>query len=274
MHQRPLGTTGIHVSTLGLGTVKLGRTEGVKYPTPYDLPTDDEARALLALAADLGINLIDTAPAYGSSETRLGTLLPEFAGRFLLSTKVGETFEHGVSRFDFSPEHTRASIERSLQRLDRDTIDIALVHSDGNDLDIIQHHGTLDALGDLRHSGKVRVIGFSPKTVAGARAALPLCDVLMLALNPRETEMLPVVREAHAAGVGVLVKKGLLSGHLDRLDQSKHDADSAANPGTDPVEACLGYLLGEPGVSSVVAGTINPEHLRQNAGAVARVLAR
>ncbi|MDQ7013415.1 MAG: aldo/keto reductase [Planctomycetota bacterium] len=274
MHHRPLGTTGLLVSTLGLGTVKLGRTEGVKYPTPYDLPTDDEARALLALAADLGINLIDTAPAYGTSETRLGTLLPEFAGRFLLSTKVGEAFENGVSRFDFSPEHTRASIERSLQRLGRDALDIALVHADGNDLDIIQSQGTLDALADLRQSGKVRAIGFSPKTVAGARAALPVCDVLMLALNPRETEMLPVVREAHAAGVGVLVKKGLLSGHLDVLGKPKHDTDPPAAPPVDPVEACLGYLLAEPGVSSVIAGTINPEHLRQNAGAVARMLAR
>ncbi len=267
MHQRPLGTTGLHVSALGLGTVKLGRTEGVKYPTPYNLPSDDEARALLACAADLGITLIDTAPAYGSSEARLGTLLPEFAGCFLLSTKVGETFEDGLSRFDFSPEHTRASLERSLQRLGRDALDIVLVHSDGNDLDIIQHQGTLDALADLRHSGKVRAIGFSPKTVAGARAAMPMCDVLMLALNPRETEMLPIVREAHAAGVGVLIKKGLLSGHLDVLNESER----GTAPPVDPVEACLGYLLGEPGVSSVVAGTINPEHLRQNAEAAGRV---
>lgn len=269
MHQRPLGTTGILVSTLSLGTVKLGRTQGLKYPTHSNLPTDHDARALLAAAADLGINLIDTAPAYGSSESRLGALLPEFGDRFFLSTKVGEEFENGTSRFDFSPEHTRASIDRSLLRLGRDALDIALVHSDGNDLEIIQHLGTLESLRDLQYTGKIRAIGFSPKTVAGARAALPLSDVLMLALNPRDTQMLPVVREAHAAGVGVLIKKGLLSGHLGVL----HAPDGDTPPPPDPIQACLGYLLGEPGVSSVVAGTVNPDHLRHNAE-TARALAR
>lgn len=268
MQQRPLGNTGINVSALSLGTVKLGRTEGMKYPAPYDLPSDETARALLSLAADLGINLIDTAPAYGTSETRLGELLPEFRHRFLLSTKVGEEFDNGKSRFDFSPEYTRASVERSLKRLGCDTLDIVLVHSDGNDTEIVQQHGTVEALRDLQRAGKVRAVGFSPKTVAGARAAAACCDVLMLALNPRDAEMLPVVREAHDAGVGVLIKKGLLSGHLDGMENCL-----PANT-SDPVEACLRFLLDEPGVSSVVAGTINPAHLRHNVATAKRMLTR
>ena len=272
MQLRPLGNTGIDVSALSLGTVKLGRTEGMKYPTPYDLPDDGTAHKLLTLAADRGINLIDTAPAYGTSEARLGRLLPEFGTRFLLSTKVGEEFEHGASRFDFSPEYTRVSVERSLKRLGRDTLDLVLVHSDGNDLDIIERHGTVEALRALQRSGAVRAVGFSPKTVAGARAALACCDVVMLALNPRDTEMLPIVREAHTAGVGVLIKKGLLSGHLDDLAGARGRADSV--PAQDPIEACLAYLLAEPGVSSVVAGTINPDHLRHNIDAATHALAR
>ena len=264
MQLRPLGNTGLDVSALSLGTVKLGRTEGMKYPTPYDLPSNETARALLSLAADLGINLIDTAPAYGTSEARLGELLPDFGDRFLLSTKVGEEFEDGASRFDFSPEYTRLSVERSLTRLGRESLDMVLVHSDGNDLDIIERFGTVDALRELQRSGVVRAVGFSPKTVAGARAAVGCCDVVMLALNPRDTEMLPVVREAHAAGVGVLIKKGLLSGHLGAV--------GGTQPSADPIEACLSYLLAEPGVSSVVAGTINPDHLRHNIDAAERVL--
>lgn len=266
MQLRPLGNSGLDVSALSLGTVKLGRTEGMKYPAPYELPSDETARALLTLASDLGINLIDTAPAYGTSESRLGELLPAFRDRFLLSTKVGEEFEDGASRFDFSPEYTRRSVERSLKRLGRDTLDLVLVHSDGNDLDIIDRGGTVEALRSLQRAGVVRAVGFSPKTVAGARAAVACCDVVMLALNPRDTEMLPVVREAHAAGVGVLIKKGLLSGHLSAV--------AGAEPAADPIEACLAYLLGEPGVSSVVAGTINPDHLRHNVEAAERVLTR
>lgn len=57
---RPLGIHGPLVSPLGLGTVKLGRDQGVKYPNGFRIPDDDEARMLLKLARDLGINLIDT----------------------------------------------------------------------------------------------------------------------------------------------------------------------------------------------------------------------
>ena len=72
---RPLGSTGLSVSPLGLGTVKLGRDQGVKYPNGFTIPDDQQALQLLGLARELGINLLDTAPAYGSSEQRLGPLL-------------------------------------------------------------------------------------------------------------------------------------------------------------------------------------------------------
>lgn len=263
MELRPLGASDILVSPLGLGTVKLGRNQAVRYPERFALPSDADARALLDLAASLGINLLDTAPAYGTSEARLGGLLAGQRDRWMISTKVGEEFADGRSRFDFSFDHTIASVDRSLTRLGTDHLDIVLVHSDGNDADILRRRGVIDALARCKDQGKARAIGFSPKTVAGARTALPLCDALMLTLNPAEPEMLPVVREAHAAGVGVLIKRGLGSGHLP------------GGPGADArgaVEACLRYLVGEPGVSSVVVGTINPSHLRENVAALARVV--
>ena len=63
MELRPLGATGLAVSPLGLGTVKFGRNAGVKYPRPFDLPSDQQALTLLETAWELGINLLDTAPA-------------------------------------------------------------------------------------------------------------------------------------------------------------------------------------------------------------------
>jgi aryl-alcohol dehydrogenase-like predicted oxidoreductase len=72
--RRPFGNTGIDVSILGLGTVKLGRDQGVKYPNDFAIPDDQQAAQLIAIAREQGINLIDTAPAYGTSETRLGHL--------------------------------------------------------------------------------------------------------------------------------------------------------------------------------------------------------
>jgi len=125
---RPLGSTGLQVSPLGLGTVKLGRDQGVKYPSGFTIPGDDEARLLLGQARDLGINLLDTAPAYGRSEERLGPLLRGQRDAWVLVSKVGEEYDAGQSRFDFSAAHTRRSVERSLRRLETDRIDLVLVH--------------------------------------------------------------------------------------------------------------------------------------------------
>src|SRR5262249_27982799 len=134
---RTLGATGLRVSLLGLGTVKFGRNEGLQYPVSAALPSTRDLVRLLAHAHDLGINLLDTGPAYGSSEERVGELIARHRDAWLISTKVGEAFDGRASHYDFTPEHTRASVLRSLRRLRTDRIDIVLVHSDGDDLAII-----------------------------------------------------------------------------------------------------------------------------------------
>src|SRR5690606_22101093 len=112
MRIRQFGKTGMRVSALGLGTVKFGRKQAVKYPRSFELPDDRLTADLLSLARELGINLIDTAPAYGTSEERLGGLLKGQRPDWLICTKVGEEFDPatGLSRFDFSPAHARRSI--------------------------------------------------------------------------------------------------------------------------------------------------------------------
>ena len=185
MHLRDLGKTGLRISPLGQGTVKLGRNSGVKYPGAFELPSDEQALDLLRVAERLGVNLIDTAPAYGTSEERLGELLPRVAprDRWVICTKAGETFEGGVSAFDFSSEAVTASIERSLRRLKTDRLEIALLHSDGDDEGVIVRSGALDALRRLKDRGLVRAIGVSTKTPEGAMLAVEHADVVMLTLN-------------------------------------------------------------------------------------------
>src|SRR5690606_32599472 len=100
---------------------------------------------LLAQARALGINLLDTAPAYGNSEERLGQLLQQ-RHEWVIVTKVGEEFRNGESHFDFSARQTVASIERSLQRLNTDYLDIVLIHSDGNDEAILDQGDCVAAL--------------------------------------------------------------------------------------------------------------------------------
>jgi len=255
---RPLAGTPLQVSALGLGTVKFGRNQAVKYPSGFSLPDDQQIRNLLARARELGINLIDTAPAYGSSEQRLGALL-ENRHDWIIVTKVGEEFADGVSSFDFSGTHTRHSIERSLQRLKTDYLDLVLIHSDGNDLDILEHSDCVAMLRQCQESGLVRHIGMSIKTEAGGELAASLLDVVMLTWNLQQQDT-RTLAQATRLNKGVLVKKGLMSGHVQ-------------NSARDLVLESMQLSFREPHIHSMIVGTLNPAHLEQNVETAKRVLA-
>ncbi|NWB97264.1 aldo/keto reductase [Pseudomonas gingeri] len=257
---RALGSTGLRVSPLGLGTVKLGRDQGVKYPNGFKIPDDQEARQLLQLARNMGINLIDTAPAYGHSEERLGPLLRGQRQEWVIVSKVGEEFEAGQSSHDFSAAHTRFSVERSLQRLETDFIDLVLVHSDGNDLAILEHSEVYQTLAALKGEGKIRAFGFSGKSIEGGLKALEQGDCAMITYNLNEQAEKPVIDYAARHGKAILVKKALASGHV------------CLDPGIDPVRASFELLFAQPGVASAIVGTINPLHLAHNVATVARVI--
>lgn len=246
---RTVPGTGLTVSALGLGTVKLGRNEQVKYPDAFRLPDDAAVRSLLAQAHELGINLLDTAPAYGNSEERLGHLLTQRQD-WVLMTKTGEEFTNGTSRFDFSGAHTRMSIERSLKRLRTDYLDLVLIHSDGNDEAILQQGDCVAALQECKRKGMIRALGMSTKTGAGALRAVQELDVVMLTYNLQEQDKAAVAL-ARELGKGVLVKKGLMSGHVRQ-------------EGRDLVRESMQLILQEPGIHSMIVGTINPQHLADN----------
>lgn len=291
MELRPLGATGILISPVGLGTVKIGRNEGVKYPSGFALPDDAHVDRLLKTAADLGVNLVDTAPAYGTSETRLGETMRRAAWlglreRWVLSTKVGEEFVTAsdspsgqpTSRFDFSPESVRASVRRSLDRLGTEYLDVVLLHSDGRDEWIMRSSGGYDALLDLQRQGLVRAVGISTKSAAGTAAALDVMahtmspGVVMVTLNAAERDEAANIARAHTLGIGVLVKKALLSGHIDLIRQYAPAEVTASKDGSDPVEASCRVVLAHQGVSSMIVGTINPNHLAHAVHAAHRAI--
>lgn len=261
MRRRPLSATNLEISSLGLGTVKFGRNEQVKYPQGFDLPSDREVISLLDLAREKGINFLDTAPAYGTSEERLGQLLGERREEWVIMSKAGENFAGGRSSFDFSPEAIRESVDRTLLRLRTDRVECLLLHSDGNDLDILDRSGAVEALTRLKEAGKVLSIGISTKTVEGGLRAIELgLDAVMVTYNPWHRDEEPVLDAAAAAGVSVLLKKSLGSGWFGE-----------AIPEENPVESSLRFVFSHPASTSAVIGTINPDHLAANCAAMERV---
>jgi len=261
MQKRELAQTGIQISPLGLGTVKFGRNQGIKYPQGFELPSDDIIKNLLAMCQDYGINLLDTAPAYGLSEQRLGQLLSNRQD-WVIETKIGESFENGESQFDFTAKGTRASIERSLRRLNTDYLDVVMIHSNGEDSRILQQEEALSTLLDLKQTGLIRAVGISSKTAEGGLLAFELgCDVVMATYNPIYTDELPVLEAAAAQNRSIFIKKAFASGHLNKLATD------------DPVQYALDFIFKQAGVTSIILGTINPTHLVQNIELTENILA-
>ena len=113
-----------------------------------------------------------------------------------------------------------------------------------------------DTLLELKHEGLIKAVGMSTKTVEGGLWCVENMDVVMATYNPAYTDELPVLQRAAE------LNKGVLSGHAD------------ANAGGGGVEAALEFVFSQPAVDSVIVGTINPAHLRQNVATTEAVLAR
>lgn len=262
--QNQLGASNIEVSALGLGTVKFGRDKGLKYPSSFSIPDDKEILDILSIAQRGGINLLDTAPAYGTSEERLGKLLKNTRKDWIICSKAGEEFVDGESSYHFSEEKIRGSVERSLQRLNTDYLDIVLIHSDGNDLNII-NGGALDVLNDLKKQGKIRATGMSTKTVEGGILAAKKSDCVMITHNLQYNEERSVIDYCSANNKGVLLKKIFASGHIQTTNIEKSSAQNN-------LDATMEFVFQTKGVSSAIIGSINPNHIMENIHAACRYL--
>lgn len=154
MELRPLGQTGLRLSSVGFGASPLGNVFG-----PV---SDDEAVATVRKALDLGINFFDTSPYYGGtlSEKVLGKCLKAIGvprNEYIVATKCGRYIEG----FDFSAERVTKSIDESLERLQLDYVDILQCHDiEFGSLDQIVNE-TIPALQKLKEGGKIRFIGIT-----------------------------------------------------------------------------------------------------------------
>lgn len=245
MQTRPLGKTGLQVGPIGFGAFKIGRNAKIKYPSAYDLPDEAGVARLLDGLVELGIRHFDTAPAYGLSEERIGDWLAQRSASVVVSTKVGELFTNGESRYVFDELSVRTSVANSLRLLRRDVLDLVLIHTPADDVRVLTETPVVDTLRALQEAGDIRAIGLSGKTPEAATLALDWADVLMVEFHAEDRSHAEVIQQAAERGLGVLVKKGLASGHL-------------------PAEEAIPFVLGQPGVASLVVGGLNLQHMAEN----------
>jgi len=236
---------GLSVSPIGFGAFKIGRNEGTKYTERYDLPDKHAVDVLLNDILECGITYIDTAPAYGLSEERIGCAIGHRRDEFVLSTKVGERFVDGKSIYDFSESGVRRSVHRSLERLRTDVLDLVFVHSTHDEKTVLDATDVVATLHALRDEGLVRRIGFSGYTAEGIESALPWCDAIMVDYNLGCRSLESIIAAAAARGLLVVVKKGLASGRLE--------ADDA-----------IRFVLSNANVTSLLIGGLNCNHIRDN----------
>jgi len=208
MRKRPLGTTGISVSELGLGTWGLS---GDGYsPLP-----ESEQDAVIERALALGVTLFDTADSYGKGamETRLGERLAAYPEAVIV-TKLGTDREAVPARKSFKPEFIRESFERSRERLKREVIDVVLLHNPSEST--LARGEAAAVLQELQSAGSIRAWGASIEGMDVARIAIYHgAKVLELAHNAFHSRTLRYLDgEIRNHNVAILARSVLAHGLL------------------------------------------------------------
>ncbi len=291
MEYRRLGGSGLQVSAVGLGTNNFGgRTD------------EQTSAAVVQEALEQGITMIDTANMYGNSlsETHIGKAIKGHRHQVILATKVSGGMGEGPNRRGASRQHIMEEVEKSLQRLDTDYIDLYQIHFPDPETPIEE---TLRALDDLVHQGKVRYIGCS--NYAAWQACEAIWTSRSLGLNSFvsaqpaynllnrgiERELMPFCQ---AYKVGIIPYSPLASGFLT----GKYRSGEAPPTGTrlagrfgqrtltednfslltrlegftgershTVLDLAFGWLLAKPQVATIIAGATSREQVKGNVAA-------
>ncbi|AFL50412.1 aryl-alcohol dehydrogenase-like predicted oxidoreductase [Sinorhizobium fredii] len=293
MQYRNLGSSGLKVSALSMGTLSFGEAHSLA-----------EARRLVNVCVDGGINLFDTANMYtgGRSEAILGEVLLGWRDQVLITTKARMRVGDGPNDEGASRYHIIRECERSLERLRTDYIDLYLMHEwDG----LTPIEETLEALDTLMRQGKIRYAGCSNYSGWHVMKSLHVAEMrcyprfiaqqIHYTLEAREAEyeLLPIAVDQ---GVGIMVwsplTSGLLSGLFSKENPPKWCGDDVSWNGppirdeerlwriTDVIRdiadargipmshVALAWVLGRPGVTSVVVGGLTEQHFLENIASV------
>ena len=301
MEYRQLGRSGLRVSSLTLGTMTFGGVGKFRDVGQTDL---EGARRQIDMALEAGVNLIDTANVYsdGAAEEILGRALQGRRDDVLIATKARFPMGPGPNEAGLSRLHLIEACEASLRRLRTDHVDLYQVHQWDGQTPLEE---TLAALQHLVQSGKARYVGCSNFAGWQVMKALGIADrtglprfvsqQVYLSLQERSAEY-EIVPSAIDQGLGLLIWSplagGLLSGkyrrgqpapegsrHASEWDEPPvYDEDRlydtvevlvevASSYGVSPARVALAWLLGRPGITTVIVGARSDEQLADNLAA-------
>lgn len=293
MRERQFGTTELHISPVGLGCNNFGAR--------LDRAC---ARGVIHAALDAGINLLDTADAYGErggSETILGEVLGDRRKDIVLVTKFGLPMDDEGRLKGGSTRYVMTAIEASLKRLKTDWIDLYYLHRPDPTTPIQE---TLEALNKLIEQGKVRYVGCSNMTAAQVIEAervaktdslhrfISCQDRYNLLSRQIEGDLIPAMQSLELMLLPYFpLASGMLTGKYKfgapipqgvRLSQKRYSdrflndenlriveklRDFSERHGRSLLELAFGWLLSKPVVGCVIAGASTAEQVRQNVAA-------
>lgn len=237
MDRRTLGSSGLDVPAIGLGTWRT-----------FD--TDESRRPLVDAALASGIDLFDSSPMYGRAEQALSRAVAGNRDKVLIATKIWTS----------DPAEGRAQAEHALSLFGH--VDVYQVHN------LVSVPAQLALLEELKAEGRVRAVGAThyQEQAFGELARLMSSgrlDMIQVPYNPLrrevEREILPL---AHSLGIGVLVMSPLRDGILERRPQ----ASELSRLGVETwAQAVLKWIASDPRVSSVLTATTHVARVRENA---------
>ncbi|HET6385401.1 MAG TPA: aldo/keto reductase [Armatimonadota bacterium] len=270
MEKRRLGRTGLEVSALGFGGAEIGY-QGVPFET---------VEKLLSGALSSGLNVIDTAECYNTSEEMIGRAISHRRKEFYLFTKCGHA--SGFDLPDWDPVLLEKSIDRSLIRLRTDCVDLLQLHSCSER--VLRQGDVIAVLQRARDAGKTRFIGYSGDGQNALYAVnCGAFDTLQTSLSIADQEPIDLtLPAARANGMGVIAKRPIANAvwrhqtrpegaygltYWDRLQELKYDFLRPEMGGA--IGMALRFTLSVPGVSTAIVGTTRPGRWRENADRLA-----
>ncbi len=278
LEKRRIQRMEMDVTFIGFGALEIGRNWGLGDADETQRPEAAQAGEVLNAVLDLGINLIDTASAYHRSEERIGRFISDRRSEYVLASKCGEHSDEPRTYYDFSYDGISASIDKSLQLLKTDVIDLMQIHFGPNPEETLDRGETVAAMKDAQRAGKIRFLGAS----IGGRLATRCIesgdfDVMQLGYSLIAQGDAGNIALAKEKGMGVLIRSGLAAGvltsrvipHLSgetRFDKEKVQKllGLVGGDGDALTSLALNFLYQNDGISSVLVGSKQVAHVRAN----------